>query len=191
MAEKVKFTTPEGRLSYPALFKPRGPEEYDPGKFVATILIPKKNRETLKPIEDAIKAMTLEIWGPKAPKFKFPAITDGDEKEDPNYHGNIALTAKTTLKPALYKPSRGEYVKVETQDDMYPGCWVKLSVHLHPYGPGAPKAKPAQKFIGISLSLNAVVFIRHDDPFVSRSNPIEDFGAPPEDIGGEIEEVPF
>ena len=191
MAEekRVRITTPECRLSYPRLFEPwPATRKIDPGKYTASLLFPKEKDAQWAPLREAIKAMILQTWGKLPPKGRMQPIFDGDEESDPIYHDHFFFRVKSKLKPNVVYVERVngvlQYVRAVDPQMFYPGCWVKIVTH--------PFAYRGETGSGISLSLNSVLFVRDDDPFVTMGDPNEDFGPPPE-TGGEVSEreVPF
>ena len=89
MADKpnTRVVTGKVRLSYVHLFEAytSDPEEQEP-KYSVTILIPKKDKATLKKIEDAIAAAKEEgkksKWDGKIPPNFKTTLHDGDEEAD-------------------------------------------------------------------------------------------------------------
>jgi len=187
MADRIRLTTPECRLSYPALFEPRKPGDMQAGKFTATLLFPKENDAAIKLLRDAVKTIVADKWGQKVPKTLHLPILDGDDEEQESYHGNWFVRVWTKIKPAVYFiGEHGAYEKATEPRMFYPGCWVRASV--------TPFAWVNMGKQGVTFGLNSVLFVRDDDPFVSYGDPVEDFGAPPVVNGGEVGEltdVPF
>ena len=78
----TKVITGKCRLSYVNIFQPKSINGSDP-KYSVSVLINKKDKETLEKIEKAIKAAEelgkASKWGGKIPKNLKRPLRDGDE----------------------------------------------------------------------------------------------------------------
>jgi hypothetical protein len=125
------------------------------GKYQCNILIPKNETETINAIKAAIKAATDKgvagKWGGKMPrKLAESPLRDGDEKEDPTFHGHWYINAKSNQRPAVIDRNREP---ITDPEDIYSGVWAMCSVSFFPYGTGGNN--------GIGAGLNTIM--KHKD----------------------------
>ena len=155
MAElKVK-----ARLAFVQLHEPR---EFNGQKnYSVTLLIPHKNENAVKKVNEAIKKAMAEGkdkfgWKDgieKGKNFNIP-FDDGDSKEYDGYAGNYFMNTKNKLKP-LCIDLDGEEL---TPEELYSGCWANCIVNLFPYdNPRGGK--------GISASIRGVQKYKDDEGF--------------------------
>jgi len=130
------------RFSYLACFEPQAMEEGQQKKFSVSAIIPKKEKETIKKIEKAIKLAMEEgkekKWGGKIPaNLKLP-LRDGDEErgEDEAYIGSMFFNAHATTRPGVVDAARNPIVD---QDEVYSGAWGYLNVTFYPFNAGGSK----------------------------------------------------
>ena len=172
------MVTPEGRLSFPALFVPKGMPGGGEAKFSATILIPKNGREAAEFLAKAKAAITAEVesrWPDKSkrpPALKMP-IRDGDKavfesgentgglKKDkyPEYAGCWVLSSQTKRKPSVIDTAGAQ---VFEESKVFAGCWVRLMVHFFAY---------SNVNVGVSCGLDNVLFVREDAAFGAGAEP--------------------
>ena len=163
-----KITTPEFRVSFPAVFKPKSFEGQEP-KFSIVMLFDKKNKEKLAALNEAIKLAATEKWG--ADKAKWPKnlktpIRDGDEKELDGYAGHYFVTASSKQRPGLVdnklNPILGE-------DEFYAGCYARATLQAFAYDTAVNK--------GVSFGLQNIQKLRDGDSFTGRRKAEDDFEA--------------
>lgn len=143
LLNETKVLLTNVRLSYPALFEPKGFEGQE-AKYSASLIIPKDDKESLKVIKEAIenaKKNGLErgIWkGNKIPpKFKTP-VRDGDDErpDDDVYEGAYFINANSKHAPAVVGKekdrSTGKAITLG-EDDVYAGCYVNVTVNFYGY----------------------------------------------------------
>lgn len=176
MAEKNRtWKTPEGRLSFPALFEPKKLNPNQPGepKYSATILLPKDSPEVQKwiaEVKEEFVAIIAEKWpDPKkrpAPEALKKALKDGDtakfdtgemsgtlkREKYPEMAGHYILAANSTRRPSVIDRKGAA---ITNPDLVYPGCWVKILVQFFAY---------SNVNVGIGCSLGHVLFCRDDTP---------------------------
>lgn len=171
-----RVKTPLGRFSYPSVFtRAKSLEEGKEGKYEVTLLIPKKT--DISELESAINAVGKEAFGEKwkgIDRQTHPTIRDGDEKDDPIYHGHWVLRAKSNKRPGVIGPDRQP---IEDKDEIYGGAWGRISVT-----PGSYKQLGNW---GVTLYLGNVQKVRDDEPFggsgVKAEDEFESFGSASDD----------
>ena len=163
----------KGRLSFPHVFEP---QETEYGlRYSVTLLLPPDT--DLQPIRDALLAAAEEEWGPD-PK-KWPARMRGpddvirpcSEKSlagyEPGWH---FVAAASKQQPGVVDGLR------QTVTDpvaVYAGRWANISCNAFAY---------SNKSTGVSLGLNNVQLLQHDDAF-GRTSARQDF----DDVVDELE----
>jgi hypothetical protein len=148
----TKVVTGLVRLSYLKVWQPEADES---GKkfYKACLLIPKKDKATLKKIEDAVEAAIAAKWGSKRPKgIKLPLRDGDDEKDGAEFENMMFLNCKSARKPGLLNASREEILD---EDEVYSGAWGKVSINLYAY------ERPDGK--GVAVGLNAIQKLKDDE----------------------------
>ena len=144
------ITTGKVRLSYPHLFVPAEPKGGGDKKYSASIIIPKKDKETLKKIKAAVEAAKEEgksKWGGKIPAKLHMPLRDGDEDkpEDEAYANSYFFSCSSTRQPGVVDRSLQPILDPE---EVYPGCYVRVNVNFFAYDSNGNK--------GIGVGLNHV-----------------------------------
>lgn len=159
------------RLSYTHLFTKYSPDgDTDSGKYMTNVLIPKREKETVKAIEGAIeaakKAGIISKWDGKEPKKVDLPLRDGDtDKEDDDiYAGHYYINAKCASRPGIVDKHRSPIVD---EDDVYSGMWAILSVTFYPYNVSGNK--------GVATGLNNVMKTKDDERLGGRTSAENDF----------------
>lgn len=149
---ETKVITGLVRLSFLKVWQPEVDED---GKkfYKACLLIPKKDKVTLKKIEAAVAAAIAAKWGDKKPKgLKLP-LRDGDEDKDaPEFENMFFLNCKSAKKPGLLDASREEILD---EEEVYSGAWGKVSINFYAY------ERPDGK--GVAVGLNAIQKLKDDE----------------------------
>jgi len=165
-----------GRLSFPHLFTPTSFDDTDgKKKFQTLILISKKDKGLIKAIETAIAAATEEgkskKWGGKVPKTLELPLRDGADKDNAGeeFEDAFYINAKSATKPGLVKRVKGVegLVAIDNEDELYAGCYVKVSVNFYPYDQNGKK--------GVAVGLNNVMFERDGERLAGRASAEDDF----------------
>lgn len=159
------------RLSYTHLFAKYSPDG-DPanGKFMTNVLIPKKEKETVKAIQQAIeagkKSGILAKWGGKEPKKLDIALRDGDvDKEDDDvYENHYFVNAKCNTRPGIVGKDKQPIVD---EEEIYSGVWAIVSVTFYPYEVSGNR--------GIACGLNNIMKFKDDDHLGGRVSADADF----------------
>ena len=165
------------RLSYTHLFEKYTPEGGGDGKYMTNVLIPKKEKKTIKALEDAIeaakKAGIISKWSGKEPKKLDLPLRDGDEKDDDVYSDCMFMNAKCNTKPGVVDKNKED---ITNEDEVYSGMWAYVSVTFYAYDVNGNK--------GIACGLNNVMKFKDDERLGGRVSAESDF----EDIDADDDE---
>ncbi len=142
------FTTPIGRLAFPALNEPKAFQEGAKAYYQTTILFDKET--DLEQMRKEIKLAAAEVFG-KDPK-KWPTIEmpwrDGDDKEDlTGYPGTWYVSAKSLRKIKVVDGQK-KVVDTADEDEIYGGRYARIAVRA--------KLTTNGKDLFVSLYLQAV-----------------------------------
>lgn len=175
----TKVITGEVRFSYANVWVPTSIEEGDEKKYNVSLLIPKKDKKTVRAIEEAIATETellLEKLGVKVlPKgAKIAELRDGDEEYpgDETMEGMYFIRVSSKTKPGVVEkdPETGKVIEIINPDEFYSGCYGKASVNAYWY---APDKKP---YKGVTLGLNNVMKTKEGEALGGgKSSPMADF----------------
>lgn len=157
------------RLSYTHLFSKYSPDgDPESGKYMTNVLLPKKEKETVKAIQDAIEAAKrmgiVSKWGGKEPKKLDLPLRDGDEKDDETYADHYYVNAKASTRPGVIGRDKAPIVD---EDEMYSGVWAIVSVTFYPYEVSGNR--------GVAVGLNNVMKFKDDTRLGGRSSAESDF----------------
>lgn len=169
----TKVITGLVRFSYASVFEPKAASEGSEPKYSVQLLIPKKNKETLKAIEEAVNAAAVlgkaGKFNNKDPKkisnFKWP-LRDGDEEkadEDENYKGMMFLNASSAQKPQVVDADRDPI----GPEDFYSGCWGRASINFYAYSVNGNR--------GIAAGLNNLQKRKDDENLTGRASAESEF----------------
>lgn len=152
-----KVTFGPCRLSYVHLLEKHSFEgSQEDGKYSVSILIPKKEKDTLDAIKEAIGNAQEEFasvrWGGKAPKKLTLPLSDGDERDDEAYAGHYYINAKSNSKPGVVDR---EFNPITEEEEVYSGMWGLCSVSFYGYDKGVNK--------GIAAAIDNVMKWKDDD----------------------------
>jgi len=166
---ELKVVTGLVRLSYLKVWEP---ETDDKGKkkYKACILIPIKDKATLKKIEAASEAAKLAKW-PKPPKGLKMPLRDGEEKDGEEFESMMFLNASSMRRPGLLNAAREEILD---QDEVYSGCWGKVSLNFYAYDVEGSK--------GVAVGLNAIQKLKDGDNLAGGGWSADDFEDEDEEI---------
>lgn len=187
MAKNVTGTrviTPRARLSFPSLLSPDVGGQYSDGKFKATFIFDKKDKNVmdgLKAMSEACKKVATEAFGADLKGVDMP-FRDGNEKADKNeaYKDAVLITAKSKYRPGLCGPDPKN--EITEEGELYGGCYVRASLVPFSYAQGKNR--------GVSFRLCNVQKLAEGEQFGSaRVAPVLDFGGEIASQGSE--EVPF
>ena len=162
-----KIMTPEFRVSFPAIFKPRGFEGSEP-KYSVNMLFPKST--DLSELKRIAKAAADEKWPnkEKRPKDLRNPFRDGDaEKPDwDGYQDVIFVKASSKMKPGLVDQNVQPIIE---EGEFYAGCWARATITAFAYN----KAGNA----GVAFGLQNIQKVRDDEEFSGRGKAEDEFDA--------------
>lgn len=180
MSEKKKFQekvmSPEFRVSFPNVFKPKAPDfkdrKNDEAVYSITMLFPKE--KGIKVIQDAAKRVAMESFG-SLKGLRLP-WKDGDEKTSKleSYKGHWFINSYSKYKPGLIDANG---IDILNPQDFYAGCWARATLMVSAYNTAGNK--------GISCYLQNLQKLRDDVAFSGRKNAKDDFGVASEADGDE------
>lgn len=164
--EKKKCITPEFRVSFPAVFKPKAFENQE-AKYSLVMLF--DSDTDLKPLKRAAMNAIVEKWG--ADKAKWPKnlrmpFRDGDEKEFEGYKGKTFVSASSKTRPGLVD---AKVQPIITEEQFYAGCWARAEVIAFAYDTMGNK--------GVSFSLQNIQKLRDDTAFSGKRKAEDVFDA--------------
>ena len=142
------------RLSYAHIWEPGTNADGTPGKYSASLLVDKSDKETLAKIEKAteaaIKAGQTVLANAKGvvvrQKLKLP-LRDADEEgvDDPAYEGKMFLNATSRYQPGIVNRKVEDILD---QNEVYSGCYCNVDVNFYAFSREGNK--------GIAVGLNNI-----------------------------------
>jgi len=170
MAE-TRATSGKVLLSYVHVFVPTAIEEGQTPKYNVSVIINKKDKETLAKYKAAIKAaedkaIAEKYKGVKPKKWKTP-LRDGDEEkeEDEAYANSFFIGATSQRKPKIYDRN---LEPITDEEDLYSGCYARVVINFYAYDVAGNK--------GIAAGLESIQKIANGEPLSGGGgNPEEDF----------------
>ena len=158
---KTQVVTGVSRLSYASIWEPK---ETPSGqmKYSVCVLIPKKDKQTIKAIEAAIEAAyqdgLVKKWAGKKAGVKMDVLRDGDEENEdgelkgPEFRGMYYINASGMKAPIVLDRERNP---VLDKTEVYSGCWANVAINFYPYAVDGAK--------GIAAGLNAIRKVKDDE----------------------------
>ena len=133
----TKVITGEVRFSYLHVFEPFAGELGQKPKYSVSLLIPKKDKQTIALIQEAVAEATdlgqTTKWGGKVPKnLKLP-LRDGDEEkadEHPEYEGMYFINASSERQPGLVDSHKQE---IFSDQELKSGDYGLASINFYPF----------------------------------------------------------
>lgn len=133
----TKVITGEVRFSYLHVFEPYAGEVGQKPKYSVSLLIPKKDKQTIALIQEAVAEATdlgqTTKWGGKVPKnLKLP-LRDGDEEkadEHPEYEGMYFINASSERQPGLVDSHKQE---IFSDQELKSGDYGLASINFYPF----------------------------------------------------------
>lgn len=167
--------TPEFRVSYPNVFKPKYNELAKKEEYSVVALFPKG--ADLSKLKATVQAAVEEKWGKdqaKWPKnlrlpFKVQSLTRVNAKGEtvPNaghVDGAIYLDLKSKTKPQVVDQQVQPIIE---ETEFYAGAWAIASVRAYAYDQAGNR--------GVSFGLVNIQKVREGEPLAGRSTPEMDF----------------
>ena len=165
----TKVVTGKVRLSYVHLFEQYSINGSEP-KYSMAILIPKKDKDTLKKIKSAQTAAAeagKEKFNGKVPTNLSTTLRDGDEDQDtvanPEYAGHFYMNVSSKTKPNVVDRDMNAILD---SGEVYSGCYARVSLNFFAYNTAGNK--------GISAGLNNVQKLADGDPLGGVGSSAED-----------------
>jgi hypothetical protein len=173
----TKVITGKVRFSYAHVFEPSAINEGDDKKYSVSILIPKKDLETLAKIKKAVEAAKQEgkgKWNGKIPPVLKLPLRDGDAErpDDEAYEGMMFLNASSKNKPGVVDENTDP---VMSKDDFYSGCFGRASVNFYAFNVSGNK--------GIAVGLNNLQKLEDGDRLSGGPSAADDFGSDEDLLG--------
>lgn len=156
------------RLSYTHVFSKFAPADAGEGKYMANVLIPKSEKETIKALNTAIeaakKAAIVSKWGGKEPKKLDMPLHDGDDKDDDVFAGHYYVNAKSNTRPGIVDKKK---VPITDEEEIYSGVWAVVSVTFYGYDKNGKR--------GVACGLNNIMKFKDDEHLGGRASAETDF----------------
>ena len=160
---KTQMTTGRARLSYVNVFTPKLMPDGLTEKYSVTLLIPKKDKATLKKMDDAIEA-AKNVYKTKNPGKKLPAnlqttIHDGDGERPsggdfgPECKGCMVLTVTSRNKPVVVGADKAPLTDPQ---EVYSGCYGRAVLNFYVYDTAGS--------IGVTAGLNGIMKLEDGEP---------------------------
>ena len=176
----MKMNTPQFRVAFPNVFKPRLNSLNKKEEYSLVALFPVGT--DLSELKAACKEVAEKKWPEGIPTgLRSPFRDQGERKKKndagqlvlpPGYEeGGIFLNLKTVTKPGLVD---NQVQDIIDSSEFYGGCWARASVSVYAYDQGGNR--------GVNFGLGNIQKIKDDTPFGNRTKPQDDF-AP---VGGAI-----
>lgn len=174
----TKVVTGEVRLSYANLWEPRPGMNGGKDKYSVSLIIPKKDTETIQKIENAIDAaieVGMSKFGGKKPNkaaLKLP-LRDGDvEREDDEaYQDAYFLNANSVQAPQIVDQSVQPILE---RSEVYSGVYARVSLNFYAYNVNGNR--------GVAVGLGNVQKLRDGAPLGGRTSATSDFDAVDDDF---------
>lgn len=165
----MRVTTPEFRVSFPAVFKPKD-QGNGTEKYGLVLLFPKG--ADISRLKQAAEKVAREKWGSHLPANLNTPFHDQGEKQYAGYEpGATFINVKSDRRPGIIGP---DYEDITDPADFYAGCWAKATLVAAAYDWNGKK--------GITFYLNNLMKTRDDERLDGGKSALEDF-APPEKLG--------
>lgn len=165
MAGKTQITTGKVRFSYVSVFHPKLMPDGKTEKYSVTLLIDKRDGQTLEKIERATEA-AKEQFRAKNPGKRLPAnlattLHDGDgEKQNGDLYGPecagcmvMTVTASANRRPVIVYADK---TPMTEESELYSGCYGRAIINLYVYDTAGK--------IGVSAGLNGIMKLEDGEP---------------------------
>lgn len=143
MSTKVLIGTKQNpvRFSYANVWEPRAAEEGSTPKYSVSILIPKKDKATVKAIKEAIETAKQEgkgKWNGKIPATLKLPLRDGDveKPDDDNYAGHYFINSNSNNAPQIVDAEVDEIID---KKEFYSGCYGRVTVNFYAFNTSGNK----------------------------------------------------
>ena len=169
---KTEICTSKVRASFVHVFEPFGKGNAKK-KYQITLIIPKKQKDLLRKMEDcidnAIDAGKSKLDGKRV---RHLPLRDGDTDEGtrPEYENAYFLCAKSDTKPAILDENGEEILDKE---EVYSGCYVKAIINFYAYN--------HEGSTGVAVGLAGVMKMDEGDKLSGRTVTAADFNSDDDD----------
>lgn len=166
-----KVVTGKVRFAYCHVFEPFSMEEGKEPKYSVSLIIPKKDKETVakikKEIAEALEEGKAKLGGKIPATYKNP-LRDGDEErpDDDSYADSYFVNANSSKKPSVVDASLNP---VMDKDEFYSGCYGRASVNFYAFNVAGNK--------GIAAGLQNLQKLEDGERLAGGSSAEEDFGS--------------
>ena len=170
-----KVNTPEFRVAFPQVFRPKKNDLSGKDEFSLVALFPKG--ADLSSLKEAAQAAMEKKWGPEKSKWPKPLrspfrdqgdrekIKEGKATLPQGYvKGAIYLSLRSSQRPGVVDK---DVQDIMDESDFYGGCWARASINAYAYDTAGNR--------GVSFGLGNVQKLRDDDAFGNRTKPEDDF----------------
>jgi len=166
-----------GRLSFPHLFNAQANDRGEMRYSLALLLPPETD---LKPIRAALAAAAVEKWG--ADKAKWPKQMRGPDEvirkcEEKDQYAQFAgwhyINMSSSAKPGVVDAAKND---VTDAAEVYPGRWARVSAAAFAYD---------NKTKGVSIGLNNVQVLKHDESLGGKPRAKDDFDEYADELGAD------
>lgn len=176
-----KVTTPEFRVSFPAIFEAQTNRLSGKEEFSVQMIFDKDADFTA--MKKLAKKAAQEKWGDKIPTNLRSPFRDGDEYNDTaenqrqELEGKVFVNSRSKQRPGLVD---GQLQAIIDQSDFYGGCYARATVSVYAYDQKGNR--------GVSFGLLNVQKLRDGEPFSGKMKAEDDFKAiEPADVENEPE----
>lgn len=168
----TKVVTGRVRLSYVHVFEPFANQPNQDAKYSCVLMIPKKDKATIKKIKAAqaaaAEAGKVSKFGGKIPKNLKTTMHDGDVDADldrnPEYAGHYYMSVSSKTKPGIV--DRDKEI-ITDSSEVYSGCYARASINAFAFN--------TQGNRGVSFGLNHLQKLDDGDYLGGRSRAEDDF----------------
>lgn len=155
--------TPEFRVSFPNVFKPRKANESAEPKYSISMLF--RIGADIAKLKAAAQVAAREKWGDKLPKnLKLPFLDQGDFDYEGYEQGATLIRANSNHKPGLVDSNVQTIID---ESEFYPGCYARATVRAFGYDVAGNR--------GISFGLQNVQKLREGEPLGGHTKPEDEF----------------
>jgi hypothetical protein len=176
-----KATTPEFRVSFPAIFEPKLNTLSNKEEYSIQMIFDKT--ADLSQLKKMAKDCVVAKWGSKIPEKLRSPFRDGDEYNDTaenqraELEGKIFINAKSKQRPGLVD---GSLQPILDPSEFYGGCYARATVRAYAYDQKGNR--------GVAFGLLNVQKLRDGEPFSGKMKAEDDFSPiTPEEVDSKAE----
>lgn len=171
----IQFVTGKVRFAFVNIFTPRMNEMSGKEEYTLTLLIDKRDKETLKKFNDAAEKAAEEYWGKKRPGTISNTLKDGDspeidEKYADMYNGNYFVRLSSKTQPGIVDQRLNPILD---SSELRSGDYGRVSLAAYAYGRGSAQKKSSFD-PGITYFLNNVQLLEKGEPLGGGKSRAED-----------------